>query len=1029
MGKDINIKPTGGTINFTGNTSSSTAIVINGGDVVFSGVSTNNEFRIDTGIRSTVKFNPSVSVLKSDDTELIDAVGNWKGFPFNIKGEIGPTGPVGPTGDKGPKGIKGVKGDKGLKGVKGAESTDKGLTGDKGLKGLKGRKGIKASQGPIGGDGPKGLIGAKGLVGPAGPTAEKGELGPVGPKGPKGFKGPKGVLGTSIKGPKGANADKGPQGPTGTNKGDQGPKGTVGDKGPKGLQGRTAYLNVYVFYDATSMPEDDAKAASQSIRDWASVYQTTGEINKLYEGVIGDNSNNGENWLWWASYPYLGSLSGGTLSDGTQLSEFNSAVPNNTYHANWCKSNVGGNCVPKNVKFNDGTTVYRRINRGTNLDTGAAESISEGVPFDHSNLNSTATSGQGSFSGDDTNYLVIIVADESDGLVGMYHGQLGGTNTNATKSDLFNKPFELNGNNWTGSAGDEYTNRFLHDYCAFVQVYEDIRSSRGGNLQGLVYPVVNPLRGTSTYAFVQHVVGAVEGETITENEFLNKYGEDMTSVGPEDLNLSALTRTNVYSGLTSETCYTDLDASFKNGSGLKHFGFDVDPTVTGFTQASVSPALTSFLKLQGPTGDKGFKGTPGTEKGQKGNKGIKGLKGDKGLVGDNEVGPTGPKGPIGGQGPQGPAGDEKGPKGEVGVVGPKGLRGPDGGIGASPKGAVGPGGDQGNEGDIGPTSTDKGIKGTKGERGTKGPKGIKGIKGNITFQGPIGPIGPQSDKGIVGDKGDKGLKGHKGLKGLKGVKGPRGPISDQGDGGPNSDAGEVADKGIKGIKGLKGPKGPKGITGGQGPIGPTSNATLITSNRVLHLDATEPSSYPGNGTTWYDLSPSNNDATLVGGVSFNDANYMDFNGAEGSYVSLGSTSTMSRTAGTIFIQFNKDIANTVLLWGSDYTNMIEARSGSFYSEATSNCNYFSSPAVTMNIGQWYVYAVVFDNSKAYHYMDGNYIGETPSYGSDNCSTAVSSLVSDFQWSRIGESTAYNPMFDGQMRRVIQYSTAFYCSTG
>ena len=44
---------------------------------------------------------------------------------------------------------------------------------------------------------------------------------------------------------------------------------------------------------------------------------------------------------------------------------------------------------------------------------------------------------------------------------------------------------------------------------------------------------------------------------------------------------------------------------------------------TGFTQASVSPALTSFLKLQGPTGDKGFKGAPGTEKGQKGNKGIR----------------------------------------------------------------------------------------------------------------------------------------------------------------------------------------------------------------------------------------------------------------------------------------------------------------------------------------------------------------------------------------------------------------------
>jgi len=648
MGKDINIRPTGGTINFTGNTSSSAAVVINGGDVVFSGVTSGGEFRIDSNIRSTVKVNPSVSVLKEDGTELIDNVGNWKGFPFNVKGNIGPTADRGPVGDKGPKNVEGTKGDKGFKGIKGTTSTDKGFDGDKGLKGLKGRKGIKAVLGPLGPLGEKGLIGEQGLVGPAGPTAEKGPKGPTGPKGPKGFKGPKGALGTSIKGPKGSNADKGPQGPTGTNKGDIGPKGEVGVKGPQGNQGRTAYLNVYVFYDATSMPSSKAEEASQSIRDWASVHQATGEINKLYEGVIGKNSTNGENWLWWASYPYLGSLSGGTLSDNTQLSEFNSAVPNSVYNSGWCKSNSNG-CVPRNVQFNDGLTVYRRINRGLNLSTGAAEAISEGVPFDHSNLNNTETSGQGSFSGDDTNYLVVIVADESDDLVGLYHGKIGGTSSSPTKSDLYNQPFKLDGNYWTASAGYEYTNRFLHDYCAYIQVYEDIRANRGGNARGLVYPVVDglPLRGTATYPFVQHVVAAVEGETITTNEFLNKYGEDMTSVGPENLNLSALTRTNVYSGLTSETCYIDLDVPYKQGAGLKHFGFDVDPTVTGFTLSSVSPALTSYLKLQGPTGDKGFKGTPGTEKGLKGQKGIKGLKGDKGLVGDNEAGPAGPKGPIG----------------------------------------------------------------------------------------------------------------------------------------------------------------------------------------------------------------------------------------------------------------------------------------------------------------------------------------------------------------------------------------------
>ena len=74
--------------------------------------------------------------------------------------------------------------------------------------------------------------------------------------------------------------------------------------------------------------QNDAEDASESIRSWYQTNVDSGKLNSgnLYEGVIGDVSHNGENWLWWASYPYLGSLTGGTLSDGTQINEFNTAV-------------------------------------------------------------------------------------------------------------------------------------------------------------------------------------------------------------------------------------------------------------------------------------------------------------------------------------------------------------------------------------------------------------------------------------------------------------------------------------------------------------------------------------------------------------------------------------------------------------------------------------------------------------------------------------------------------------------------------
>lgn len=62
--------------------------------------------------------------------------------------------------------------------------------------------------------------------------------------------------------------------------------------------------------------------------------------------------------------------------------------------------------------------------------------------------------------------------------------------------------------------------------------------------------------------------------------------------------------------------------------------------------------------------------------------------------------------------------------------------------------------------------------------------------------------------------------------------------------------------------------------------------TIVSSGLVLHLDASNPTSYPGSGTTWYDLSGNGNHAsaggtptytaTNGGGFTFNDVgDYFD----------------------------------------------------------------------------------------------------------------------------------------------------------
>lgn len=47
---------------------------------------------------------------------------------------------------------------------------------------------------------------------------------------------------------------------------------------------------------------------------------------------------------------------------------------------------------------------------------------------------------------------------------------------------------------------------------------------------------------------------------------------------------------------------------------------------------------------------------------------------------------------------------------------------------------------------------------------------------------------------------------------------------------------------------------------------------IITNGLVLHLDAANSKSYPGSGTSWFDLSGNNNHGTLTNGPSYSSAN-------------------------------------------------------------------------------------------------------------------------------------------------------------
>lgn len=374
--------------------------------------------------------------------------------------------------------------------------------------------------------------------------------------------------------------------------------------------------NIFVFYDGTSMGYEKSLTASQSIRNWYQGKKSVGYGGNLYEGVIGHVAStansligNGENWLWWATYPYLGSLTGGTLTGGTLIEYYGAngeSVSNAESNSLWCQNSTG-DCIPNPPSFNfsnnvanSGTyinsDVYKRINNGFKLTGpyGIPDDNSSGVPFTVTpSMDGEYSTVFGDFIGKQKNYICIILADEADDTVGLYHGKLNRFNGEPNNNFLYTNPFELFGGYWDNNSLREYSDRYEHDYESFLKVWEEIKDS-SGTFNGFLYPVTE--ESVSRPPFIQHGVAAVEGTTITSSEFNTKYESDISDVGPLNLNLSALTRTNVYSGLTGTTAYMNLDTDYKNGPGLKNFDWKVDPTVDSFEEGVIGDTLDEFLE-------------------------------------------------------------------------------------------------------------------------------------------------------------------------------------------------------------------------------------------------------------------------------------------------------------------------------------------------------------------------------------------------------------------------------------------------
>ncbi len=111
--------------------------------------------------------------------------------------------------------------------------------------------------------------------------------------------------------------------------------------------------------------------------------------------------------------------------------------------------------------------------------------------------------------------------------------------------------------------------------------------------------------------------------------------------------------------------------------------------------------------------------------------------------------------------------------------------------------------------------------------------------------------------------------------------------------------------------------------------------SIITNGLMLHLDAANLKSYPGTGTTWFDISGNGRNATLFNGVAYSSekSGCLDFNRTTDSYATIPHDATISSQV------FGASATFTLSGWFvvdeyADYATLIQKASGGSYSNST-----------------------------------------------------------------------------------------------
>jgi hypothetical protein len=153
-----------------------------------------------------------------------------------------------------------------------------------------------------------------------------------------------------------------------------------------------------------------------------------------------------------------------------------------------------------------------------------------------------------------------------------------------------------------------------------------------------------------------------------------------------------------------------------------------------------------------------------------------------------------------------------------------------------------------------------------------------------------------------------------------------------------------------------------------------STPSIITNGLVLSVDASNPASYPGSGTTWTDLSGNGNNGTLSGDATYNSGNggFIALRSNTG-FINFGSPSAGSNTSAYTWGCWFKppQVSSTIIFMGRgrDFSGngwslaavmLSTGFNASIVTTVPSTSQINASYTMTPIINTWYYYTGVWN---------------------------------------------------------------------